>query len=31
VRAVNFGVFVGALATAVRIWLSLDRAMMRVD
>jgi hypothetical protein len=26
VRAVNFGVFVGALATALRIWLSLDRA-----
>ncbi|MGC8668158.1 MAG: hypothetical protein ACP5VE_08605 [Chthonomonadales bacterium] len=25
VRAINFGVFVGAIATALRIWLSMDR------
>jgi len=25
VRAINFGIFVGAIATALRIWLSLDR------
>jgi hypothetical protein len=31
VRAVNFGIFVGALATAVRVWLSMDRAAMRFD
>lgn len=29
VRAVNFGIFVGALATALRVWLSMDRASMR--
>jgi hypothetical protein len=29
VRAVNFGIFVGALATALRVWLSMDRAAMR--
>jgi len=29
VRAVNFGIFVGALATAMRVWLSMDRASMR--
>lgn len=29
VRAVNFGIFVGAMATALRIWLSMDRAVMR--
>ncbi|MCC6729735.1 MAG: hypothetical protein IT208_10400 [Chthonomonadales bacterium] len=30
VRAVNFGLFVGALATALRVWLSMDRASMRM-
>jgi hypothetical protein len=29
VRAVNFGIFVGAMATALRVWLSMDRAVMR--
>lgn len=29
VRAVNFGIFVGAMATALRVWLSLDRAALR--
>jgi len=29
VRAVNFGIFVGAIATALRVWLSLDRAALQ--
>jgi hypothetical protein len=27
VRAINFGIFVGAIATALRVWLSMDPAL----